>query len=364
MPLVQGSSRGAVSENIRREMAAKKPQKQAVAIALDVARRQHRADGGDVDGTVPLPPSDPRTRDFIVGQMQNFSPRPPEQWTGSDVTRFQRQYGIGAGTRDSDRPARAPGGPVFPPTAGPGAFPGPQAGLGAVAQRASPQGAPGLPMGTPPMPPRPPNMLPPSPGGLGALSGPPMGGALGAGMPDIRPPGMAGGGNPISATPYFARQESRGVAHTGPVLGSGLGRGDAKSISVPGGSYVLPAAHVSALGQGNNLAGHSLINSMFNSAPFGTGMPKGGRGGGPPRPPRTGGMGGFAQGGPPKEGGKVDIKISDGEHVLSPEQVKMVDRWAGGNGDIDRGHRLLDAWVLHERQKEIKTLKKLPGPAK
>jgi hypothetical protein len=39
MPLVQSASRAAVSENIGRERAAGKPQKQAVAIALSVQRR-------------------------------------------------------------------------------------------------------------------------------------------------------------------------------------------------------------------------------------------------------------------------------------------------------------------------------------
>lgn len=38
MPLVKSGSKKAVSENIRREMAAGKPQKQAVAIAYSVKR--------------------------------------------------------------------------------------------------------------------------------------------------------------------------------------------------------------------------------------------------------------------------------------------------------------------------------------
>lgn len=46
MPLVQSASRNAVSENIRREMDAGKPQRQAVAIALDTQRRNRRAEGG------------------------------------------------------------------------------------------------------------------------------------------------------------------------------------------------------------------------------------------------------------------------------------------------------------------------------
>ena len=42
MPLVKGSSKKSISQNIKREMGAGKPQKQAVAIALSVARRTKR----------------------------------------------------------------------------------------------------------------------------------------------------------------------------------------------------------------------------------------------------------------------------------------------------------------------------------
>ena len=48
-----------------------------------------------------------------------------------------------------------------------------------------------------------------------------------------------------------------------------------------------------------------------------------------------------------------------GEHVIPPEAVLQV-----GGGDQDRGHSIIDAWILNERKKLIKTLRGLPGPAR
>ena len=42
MPLVKSGSKKAITENIRREMHAGKPQKQAIAIAYSVARKAKR----------------------------------------------------------------------------------------------------------------------------------------------------------------------------------------------------------------------------------------------------------------------------------------------------------------------------------
>jgi hypothetical protein len=45
MPLIKSTSKKAVSENIRREMKAGRPQKQAVAIALSVQREAAKKKG-------------------------------------------------------------------------------------------------------------------------------------------------------------------------------------------------------------------------------------------------------------------------------------------------------------------------------
>jgi hypothetical protein len=180
------------------------------------------------------------------------------------------------------------------------------------------------------------------------------------------------------------------------------GRTDDHPTHVPPGSYVMPADIVSSLGQGNTGAGQQILARIFlplqaqsgeqtemmaQAAPYGaTGAPFGAqvphlpsKAKGPPRialRPQTPGQpqtmiqarGGVVPGEPGSQfldrvSGRVKpgtpINISGGEFVVPPEEVER-----RGRGDIDRGHEILDAWVNHLRAEHIKTLKKLPGPAK
>jgi hypothetical protein len=57
------------------------------------------------------------------------------------------------------------------------------------------------------------------------------------------------------------------------------------------------------------------------------------------------------------ESSGVPIVAAGGEWVIPPEQVRRV-----GEGDIDRGHRVLDDFVKAVRKELVGTLQKLPGP--
>ena len=144
--------------------------------------------------------------------------------------------------------------------------------------------------------------------------------------------------------PWFVRNEARNMMHTGPINSIVPGRTDNHAMHVPSGSYVLPADHVSSLGQGNTAAGMNILGRMFGTGPYGSGMP---------RLRARGGKTDAEQAGKP-----TPIYSAGGEFVVPPQAI--IAKW----GDLKRGHAALDAWVKSNREKHVKTLQKLPGPAK
>lgn len=156
-----------------------------------------------------------------------------------------------------------------------------------------------------------------------------------------------------AATP---RSLYRKPTHAGPINSVVPGRTDNHAMAVAPGSYVLPADHVSSLGQGNTQAGMNVLNNMFGqSGPYGIGKsPSIRHGAGVPKPPS---MKKRADGG--AVDAPIDIMAAGGEWVIPPEVVAEI-----GGGDVDRGHKILDEWVVSNRKKHISTLRKLPGPAK
>lgn len=191
--------------------------------------------------------------------------------------------------------------------------------------------------------------------------------------------------------------DSPSTPFTGPIYHPSGGRDDDIAMHVRPGSYVLPADVVGQVGQGNSMNGLSLLRMMFGpwpynaqSGPYGTPMPAKMRGPGPPplHKPAIKGFPSFQIGPgvaqnvvrPEKHGGAVHpgepgsdflqrmgvstqkhgtpIMASGGEFVISPDEVAR-----RGGGDLNKGHKVLDAWVKSMRAQHIKTLQKLPGPA-
>jgi hypothetical protein len=121
----------------------------------------------------------------------------------------------------------------------------------------------------------------------------------------------------------------------GSLLSDVPGRTDEIPTEVASGSYVVPADIVSALGEGNTIAGTRVLEQMFSGRKFAIG----------------GQVPGFSE--------PVPVIVAGGEYIIRPEAVLEI-----GGGDMDLGHRMLDKWVKKTRNELIKTLQKLPGPAK
>ena len=120
------------------------------------------------------------------------------------------------------------------------------------------------------------------------------------------------------------------------------GRTDKHYVTVKEGSYVLPADHVSALGQNNSIAGAKVVKDMFSH--------------GTRYGPRLK-IPAFATGGGIQERDGVPVVVAGGEIILPPDIVRRI-----GNGDLQKGHSILDKWVLATRKKHISKLKSLKPP--
>jgi len=170
-------------------------------------------------------------------------------------------------------------------------------------------------------------------------------------------------------TPGFDVETGEGLkVHSGPIHSGVAGRTDHLPMHVESGSYVIPADIISAMGEGNTIAGFKQMKRIFGGVPYSgaktvysQGMaPYGGSPKDKPYGNESGPYGaelpGRAHGG---RAGVVPIVAAGGEYVLTPKQVLAI-----GKGDLDLGHKVLDEFVKRYRAETIKTLRKLPGPAK
>lgn len=128
------------------------------------------------------------------------------------------------------------------------------------------------------------------------------------------------------------KRKKGGRVHLGPVIGNTGGRADKVNASVPDGCYVIPSQAVSHLGENNTMAGMKVLQKMFPHS-----SPKEAK----------------------KTSDSVPVAIADGEFCVSVPDVERV-----GGGDLDHGHRVLDAWVNQLKEDHIRTLKGLEAPAK
>ena len=140
--------------------------------------------------------------------------------------------------------------------------------------------------------------------------------------------------------------------HSGPIHSPVAGRTDHLPMHVHSGSYVIPADIISAMGEGNTMAGFKHMKMMFKGMPYGGSSKPYGYSSGP-----YGQTIGRASGGGVNDA--VPIVAAGGEYVLSPNDVRKA-----GDGDLEMGHRVLDSFVKKMREQTVKTLKNLPGPKK
>ncbi len=182
---------------------------------------------------------------------------------------------------------------------------------------------------------------------------------------------LANGGVPTSGemAPWYVRREASSALHpSGYIHMPGPGRTDNVPMVVAADSHVIPADVVAGLGEGNGLAGAHSLDMAMHTGPGGVRLPSGPHRDTIPRPPAVPQL---ARGGdlqwqghsirtakPTLRTGRKCI-VAGGEYIIPPAEVAAI-----GRGDLKRGHRIIDDWIMSRRKKDIHTLRHLPGPVK
>jgi hypothetical protein len=140
--------------------------------------------------------------------------------------------------------------------------------------------------------------------------------------------------------------------------GPTAGRADDIMTHAPAGSHVIPADVVAGFGEGNSMAGANAWSKMLQMGPGGIPMPSGGGGRrmgmpAPPAPYRDPSQ--KARGG--AQADMRPVALSHGEFVVTPEEVMAL-----GQGDMERGHVILDEIIVEARKEIIAQMSKLPKP--
>jgi hypothetical protein len=203
-----------------------------------------------------------------------------------------------------------------------------------------------------------------NPGGIMSQAFNPSMMPAGAPAQGVMPPAMMGAPNGFNASMPgpagvrgFAAGGSAIKTFDGPIVSAVPGRTDKHLTHVPSGSFVVPADIVSAHGQGNTLAGMHKIQKMFKMGEHSTTV----------KSPSISPIKKLAMGGgSAKHAGKpVKVVLAGGEVVIPPANVhEAMQRMKAKKLTLDEAHSEMDKWVLRERKRLIKTLKKLPGPAR
>jgi hypothetical protein len=135
------------------------------------------------------------------------------------------------------------------------------------------------------------------------------------------------------------RRAAQRLAAGGLIESDVPGRTDRIPGKLQPGAYVIPADVVSALGEGNSAAGAKILDNLTTSGNW-AGR-KGDRFAAAPNTPEA----------------EADVIVAGGEYIVPVDRVKAI-----GGGSLEVGHKTLDRFVKSVRQKQIHTLRNLPGP--